>query len=83
MILILIAIFYLHHILQIKVSVSIFLGIFGIIAIYVAILCSGYDAYTLYCQLLNHAMEKLLSFPVTWSATRHVHRLVSIYAVFP
>ena len=43
---------------------------------------------TLYCQLLNHVMEKLLSLqhgalPILYNQRRHVHRLMQIYAVPP
>ena len=43
---------------------------------------------TLYCQLLNHVMEKLLSsqrgaLHVLYNQRSHVHRLLSIYVVPP
>ena len=69
MILISIAVFYLHHILQIKVT-SLFLQVFSVNLLHMLLFYIQDMMLTLYCQLLNHVMEKLLSSPTTWSATR-------------
>ena len=76
MILISIAIFYLHHVLQIKI-VSVFFQVFSEKLLYMLLYCVQHMTLKLYCQLLNHVMEKLLSSPTTQSATRPLQSTTS------
>ena len=93
-ILILIAIFYFIlqicsyfiSFLQIKVlfSVTIFLSIFCIVFIYVAILRSGYDAHLIVSAAkLRHGKINVIPLHVLYYQQRLVYRLASIYVVLP
>ena len=57
-------------------SVGIFVGIFSIL-LYMLLYCDQGTMLTLYCQLLNYVMEKLLSSQTTWSATRTLQSTTS------
>ena len=76
MILILIAIFYLHQFLQVKV-VSVILQVFSVKLLYMLLYCLQYMMPTSHYQLLNHIMEKLQSSPTTWSTTRPLQSTTS------